>query len=216
MSGREREPAPSAGPGWGGLSTVLALGALAGAGCGPTNEQAGVAVALVSPLVLAIEAVFFTLLRKLWQRALSEAIAPPIPGWLALLGVLAAVAGVAALVGPAGEAVEWLVLALWAYGTSHFAVALVVWRIWLAVRARDAFVGGPAVAFALLLLPALPLAAGAQPGQDSFAFALWLYPGYAGWVPGVLLLLAFVEAGIRASVAAKRRARPGDPAGPTA
>jgi hypothetical protein len=196
------------GPGAGALVGLVAVGALAGPGCGPTNAEAGVAVALVSPIVLLIEAGFLLLLRKLWQRCASRPLAPPILGWGKLLAALLGIAGLAAAVGPAADGAQWLLLALWAFGTSHFAVALVAWRIWHAIRPRHSFVGGPALAFAILLLPALPLAAGAAPEEEaSLIFALWVYPGYAGWVPGILLVLAFAEAGIRLAVLRRQRER---------
>lgn len=213
MSGcsRQRGAAPRGGPrgaiGW----TLFAVAVFAGGGCGPSDAEAGVAVALASPLVLLVEMALFALLRQLWSRSGAGPFPSPLQGWVVLLAVLVAYGALASFAGPFSAAAEWVLAAVWAFGTSHLALALVIWRIWLAVRPRDAFVGGPALAFAILAAPALPLAAGWVPeGDGEPIVALWVVIGYLGWVPGGLYLLALVEAAVRAGKAADRK-----PAAPT-
>lgn len=191
----------------------LALAVLAAlltfVGCGPSPAEAATTVALLGPLVFATDAAFLSLLLLLWRRSSPDWIAPPWPLWTAVFVGHMAFAGLVALVGDPSGAVEWLPIGYWAFGTSHLAVALVVWRIWLFWDRSGAFVWGPTVASALLLLPALPMAAGGIGAEgdadlDGVVGILWMAPGYAGWVPGILFLLFLIEAGVRIGLVARR------------
>jgi len=175
---------------------TLAIPILA-AGCGPTSEQAGGVVLLVAPVAMALSALAVRFLLWLWRPAeklpLSSRPALVAAGVCFALGVGAAIR--------VDGLDEWILLALALFGTSYLAVALVTWRIWLALDRASASTWSFLPATSLLVAPALPLALGLA--GDDFAdtvAVIWVYPGYFGLVP-LCILVALAAEGV-----ARRRA----------
>lgn len=166
------------------------------AGCGPNAREAGVAALVVAgPTVVLASALLWPLWR-LWQRTRPELVfrwQPFVYVGLALSGV-----GLFAAVLPFhGSATEWMVIALWALGTSYLTLVLLVWRIRLSARNGLAWAHG--IACAIQFLPALPLAFfGSTEGElEGPLLAVWMLPGYGGLVAGPIYALLLLEALVR-------------------
>jgi hypothetical protein len=172
--------------------------ALAGANeirCGPTAEEAGAAVLVASPLVLAAGLLLVWILWRLWRRVLPDVPMDLRPGrWgLAALAVLAVIG----IVVGGRSLSEWAGLALWLFGSSYVTLMLVTLRIWLRVRSETAFTWAALPPMGLMVLPALVLCTGLADGLLDASTALWMAPGYGGWIPGLLLLALLLEAWLR-------------------
>ncbi len=180
------------------LTSMIA--ALALPGCGPTPEEAGGAVLLVTPVVILAGGVLLWVLFQLWRTGMPVLRFRWRPTLIAA-GVAALASGlVLAIAHDLDRTLEWIVEAIWAYGTSYAAVLLVAWRIGMFCRRSrrmpDAFAWAHIVPIVLLVLPALAMLLGVLVHEDMIVY-LWLYPGQTGWIPGCLYALLLVEGGIR-------------------
>lgn len=166
------------------------------AGCGPNAREAGVAALVVAFPILVIASMLLWLLSRLWQRVRPQLVfrwQPFVTVGLVLSGV-----GLFAAVLPFhGSATEWLVMALWAVGTSYLTIVLLVWRIRLSARNGLAWAHG--LACAIQFLPALPLAFfGSTEGElNGPLLGVWMLPGYGGLVAGPIYVLLLLEALVR-------------------
>lgn len=191
QAGAASRPAPGLDRAWPVAILLLVLPAL---GCGPTPREAGTTVALLGTFVFAASTALLHTLQLIWRR--FAPVRPPTHRWFIAVAVHVAFGVLGLLVGTAGAAVEWFGIGFWALGTSHLAVSLVVWRIWVWLAPNSALEGAPIVASILLLPLALPMAAGWVPAEGPIIW-LWVMPGYAGWVPGILFAVLLVEAFVR-------------------
>jgi len=176
------------------ISSISAL--VLASGCGPSTREASIAVLVVAVAVIVLANAVVGLLWLPWHRV------RPTLGFrwrpFVLAGLALSVLGMIAEQLPyAGGMSEYLVLALWAVGTSYLTFLLLVWRIRLS--ARSGLVEAHAIAGTLMFLPALPLAfVGSTEGDLHDALmVLWVLPGYAGLVSGPLFGLLLVEALVR-------------------
>jgi hypothetical protein len=170
--------------------------------CGPTPKESGDAILMVLPLVVASAMAVQWLLLRLWRPA-KGSIALDWGRGLILCGLLLFPSAYAFLTDTRPS--EWFVMAYWLFGTSYLAVLLFVTRVWLFFGdARLVFFAPHLALSAIFALPALPLALGlgGKPWQD-VAEAMWIFPGFGGWVPGGLFLVLLVEALWRRSRALK-------------
>lgn len=162
--------------------------------CGPTAGEVGGGVLTAAPVVFVLTAGFLLLLVRLWRPL--ERLAVPWRAWGIHLAVLLPLA-VTAMVLPTSEPWELVGAAIVAFGTSYLAVTLLVWRGWLRWGADHSMAASaaPLTASIIFLPPALLLALGTVDGRDAVnaAVAFYVFPGYAGAVPGVLLLLLLTE-----------------------
>src|SRR5262249_14287836 len=101
----------------------------AAAACGPTPAQTGGAVLLVAPVAMVVAALLVRLIVFLWRPVEALPLSSR-PALVAALVCLVAGVLIATRIDGIGE---WLPLALALFGTSYLAVALVSWRIWLAL-----------------------------------------------------------------------------------
>ena len=150
-----------------GFRLTAALAVLALPGCGPTPEEAGGAVLLVTPLVILAGGVLLWILFQLWRTSM--------PGirfrWrptLMAAGVAALASGlVLAIAHDLDKTMEWIIHAIWAFGTSYAAVLLLAWRIGMFRRPGGrmpvAFTWAHIVPIMLLVLPALAMLLGVAP-----------------------------------------------------
>lgn len=181
---------------------VLAALALAplllGARCGPTDQEAGGAVVLALPVMIAAGTLLLWGLNGLWRHALDDLTWRPGPALAGIAGsgVIAAMTAIALA---DTDAARWVGMALVAAGSSYLALLLVVWRLWM--------VASPARAFAWAWLPAavLQLVTGAAAATDAMGdgamdvlAVVWIIPGYWGIPTLALLLGVALEAAIRA------------------
>jgi hypothetical protein len=92
------------------------------------------------------------------------------------------------------------------FGTSYLAVLLVAWRIWFWKRPRSSFTWVSIPVMVVYVAPAVYLAyhGSTMREVDDWLLDAWMLPGFAGWVPGGLLVVLLVEAVLRT------RARPPD------
>jgi hypothetical protein len=163
--------------------------------CGPTPEEAGSAVLMASPLVLGFGLLLVWVLWQLWRRVQPDLPLDVRPGRWTLAAVSAlAVVGLAT----GGEkAFEWVGLALWLFGASYVALTLVTLRIWLHLRRETAFTWAAVPPILLMVAPALVLCTGLAGGLMDASMALWMYPGFGGWIASPLFLLLLLEAALR-------------------
>jgi hypothetical protein len=185
---------------------ALALLANTTGRCGPTDLEAGRAVLAASPAVVLAIGLFLHLLLRLWRRRYAELRFPHRLLWTLGGGLL--VLGLTLLVvGPSSRAADWVPAALWIYGTSHLAVALVLFRIWFFFDRPRALAAAVIGSSLVMLLPALPVALGLQGSLlDAVTWSVWMWPGYGGLIPGPILLVLLIEAALRGRAA--RTARP--------
>lgn len=174
----------------------LALGAVVLCGargsCGPTPEEASVAVLLTAPIAAAVGWAALWLLARLW-RGRGAHCSPRV-----LLTLAAGAAPLLLLVAAHWRAIEgeWVLMALWLCGTSYITLLLVVWRAAFWLWPQRAFCWQVhAIPAAVLLVPAiLVLLSNRAYGS---VLGLWTFPGWGGLIAGPLLLLAVIEALIR-------------------
>lgn len=168
--------------------TVLA------AGCGPTPEEAAGAVLVALPVVLLVGHLFVRLLTRLWRPLVD----PPLSARPVLVAAAVAVApAIGALVVGGDRVLEWVVAAVWAFGTTYLTLLFVAWRVWLAC---DAITAGSWSFFAplsLTLLPGLPLFFDAPSQYGEMIVAGWVFIGYGGMVGGPVLLVLLIEVLVR-------------------
>jgi hypothetical protein len=162
--------------------------------CGPTPEQSGAAVLLVAPVAIGVTALIVRLFVWLWRPVERLPISSR-PALFAAAG--GAVIGVPLALCVDGVG-ELLLIALALFGTSYLAIALVFWRIWLALDRASASTWSFVPVASLLVAPALPLALGLV-GADfaDFVSIVWVFPGYLGIVPLVLIAALTVEVLVR-------------------
>ncbi len=167
-------------------------------GCGPTAREAGGGVVVAAPVVLLLSGALLWAIIALHRRREAEVSF----AWRPLLTTALASLGFALLfLVFDGRRSDWELglFAIWVYGTSVLALALVVWRVWHALQPRTAMPAALIGSWAVLTLPALPLLLDDAQGGGLFAAALtvWIYAGYAGIVTGPLWLVLFLEALVR-------------------
>lgn len=186
-----------------GTMTSLLVLALA-AGCGPSTREASIAVLIVAGAIVVLANAVVGLLWLVWRRVRPELRFHWQP--FATVGLVLSGVGLLAEALATDAAVsEWLLIALWAAGTSYLSILLLVWRIRLPAPAGLAW--AHAIAGTLMFLPAIPPAfVGSTHGDiaDVLMF-LWVIPGYAGFVPGPIFLLLLLEALVRWSRMRSRR-----------
>ena len=185
---------------------VLLLAPALLADCGPTPVEAGRAVLSASPLVVLGIGLALWLLLAFWRRRYPELVFPK-RLFAELLAGLMALAAVLVLAVPLVSPwrTRWIMAALHLYGTSHLVVAALVFRIWFWRHRETAIAGALIVSSVLMLLPAVPMAAGwRSPALARLAFDIWIFAGWRGWIAFPLLMALFVEAALRGGP------RPGD------
>lgn len=181
---------------------LLGLVGLA-AGCGPSTREASVAVLLVAGPVVVLVNALVGLLWLLWRRVRPELAFRWRP-FVEAGFVVSAVGLLAAALPFEGDVLEWVLIALWAVGTSYLTIFLLVWRIRLS--APDGLAWAHAIAGAIELVPALLFGfLGATEGAlDKPLLVVWMLPGYAGLVAGPLYGLLLIEALVRWQHARRR------------
>ncbi len=179
------------------VRAVLVLLALAlVSGCGPNTREASIAVLVAAGAIVVLANAVVWLLWLLWHRVRPELRFRWRP--FVIVGVVLSGVGLIADALPhAGSMQEYVVIALWAVGTSYLTFFLLVWRIRLS--APNGLAEAHAIAGALMLGPALPLAfVGSTEGELHDALMiLWVFPGYGGAIPGSLFVLLLVEVLVR-------------------
>lgn len=177
-------------------AALLLVALVLASACGPKTREASIAVLVAAGGIVVLANALVGLLWLLWRRVragLGFRWRPFVVIGLALSGV-----GLVAEVVPSGGSMgEWLVIALWAVGTSYLTFFLLVWRVRLS--APHGLAWAHAIAGTLMFAPALPLAfvgASQEPLPDAL-MVLWVLPGYAGFVSGPLFVLLLIEALVR-------------------
>jgi hypothetical protein len=181
---------------------ALLAGLAAGIQCGPTGPEAGQAVLAAAPTVFAVGVGFTRLIIMLWRK-LEPRLAFRFRPHGIVVAVLLAVAVPAMVFGQRVD--RWFMAALWMFGTSYLALLFVTLRLWWwRSKSRD-LTWAPVPPLVLMIAPAIPLAfgVGARDSLETAAFVTWIFAGYGGIVPGVLLAILGVEVVIRK----RRRAR---------
>jgi len=100
---------------------------------------------------------------------------------------------------------DWIGIALWAVGTSYASVLVVAMRVLALPRFRKHFRWALVLPWLLFYTPALALAFFGSPHTHVAEFwqALWVFPGFAGYVAAPLLVALFAEVVVRRLRAAR-------------
>jgi hypothetical protein len=175
---------------------ALALATLPISGCVPSFYEASAAVLLASPVVVLLVGLLLAGLCRLWRVRHPEMRTP----WrllttVALGALLFGLLGLA-LEGGQDQTLEWVGVALIFYGATFLGLFFLAWRVAFKFEPGRAAERATLVTSALLLTPALGglIASGRLPDA---MIALWVVPGLYGLLPLVMLLVVFIEAGLR-------------------
>jgi hypothetical protein len=181
-----------------------------GAHCGPTPEESGQTVLLVAPFVVLCAMAVQWLILALW-RSVRPALLLDWRKNLALVGGLAFPAAWALLVNE--RPFDFAGIAFWLFGCSYVTAMLLATRIWLLVHdTRRVFFVTHVILCVIFLVPAFVLALfGGRPLQNA-AEAMWIFPGFGGWISGPLFLVLLLEIVIRREMLRRRGSTgPADP-----
>lgn len=171
--------------------------------CGPTDEEAARAVMFAAPIVFLVGMGFLRLLLWLWRKR-----QPVTVRWKPALVILAVLmlGQVISFLGLSDTALvsEWYWAALVLMGTSFLTVLLVIWRIWAFFSPDMAFTWSYLPAVVLMLWPCPFMLFSTATEWDFAVVIFWIFPGYMGIVPGILLAILIIEIVVRIRLARKR------------
>jgi hypothetical protein len=183
-------------------SVLLVALASSGAHCGPTPEESGQTVLLIAPFVVLCAMGLQWLLLALW-RSTRPALLLDWRKNIGLVGGLAFPAAWALLVNP--RPLEFAGIAFWLFGCSYVTAMLVATRIWLLVHdTRRLFFVTHVILCVIFLTPAVLVAIFGGRTLQNVGEAMWIFPGFGGWVSGPLFLVLVIEAMIRREMLRRR------------
>lgn len=187
---------------------ALVLLALGAGGCGPTSEEIGRAMLCASPLVMLVSYGVLRLLFVLWRKVrpdFSMRCAPIVwtTGALALLAILALALPFSDPSSDLGEVLNLVLLALYLGGSTALSAQLLLY-LFLRLLAPERAFTWSCLGALVILWPAPILAFVPDSGAAmDWVIMVWAFGGAWGIVPGTLLFIALLDAGL----ARRRHAR---------
>ena len=164
--------------------------------CGPTDEEAARAVMFAGPIVFLAGMGLLRLLLWLWRKR-----KPVTVRWkpaLVVLGVLV-LGQIISFLGLSENAYvsEWYIAALVLMGASYLTVLLLTWRIWFFFAPDTAFTWSYLPPAALMFWPCPFMLFSTAADWDFAVVIFWIFPGYMGVVPAILLAILIIEILVR-------------------
>lgn len=164
--------------------------------CGPTDEEAARAVMFAGPIVFLAGMGLLRLLLWLWRKR-----KPVTVRWkpaLVVLGVLV-LGQIISFLGLSENAYvsEWYIAALVLMGASYLTVLLLTWRIWFFFAPDTAFTWSYLPAAVLMFWPCPFMLFSTAADWDFAVVIFWIFPGYMGVVPAILLAILIIEILVR-------------------
>lgn len=173
---------------------LVAIAALAIAGCGPSEREVGAWVLLALPMIAVLGTLLQLGYRALWRRAVDRTTPARLNRrptvWLIALSCALFVIPFAI-----GEVDDELLVALWAAGTTYAAYLCLAMRATITSDRRYAF--SAVVPWLLIAVPAVLFALFGSTTEGDFAQLYYMLPGYAGLVPGGMVVIMVLEIAIR-------------------
>jgi hypothetical protein len=146
---------------------------------GPSDQDYGLAVLSVAPIVFLVSIGFQYLFFRIWKRKWRTLTMSWLPNLVFLILLIAVMVLAFLLRDIEFRETELLVLALVMFGASYLTVLFLVTRIWLVFDHIRVFTWASILTLALYILPAFPMVAGLteETWIGDFALALWILPG---------------------------------------
>jgi hypothetical protein len=181
------------------INTVLFL-----SGCaGPTDQEVGQAVLLVTPTVFLISLGFQYLFFRLWKLIFPQLTLPWFPNFIFYLFLLI-IAGIFGNGDPFWFLTDELGLTgivFIIFGLSFLTVFFIIMRVWLSFNPSKVFTWATIAVMSFYVVLAFPIATGLTEGSsfNEIVILLWILPGTLpfwwtsdfGW-PGSLTTLVFL------------------------
>jgi hypothetical protein len=169
-------------------------------GCSTPSDRRYASMVLTGlPFTLGLVLLVQALLYGAWRRISADVRWDPRPAGAALALAMASAIAVGVDAAALGEEpLRDLGVVLLLFGTSFATFALFSLRLWLAFAPATAFTWSFAPVLVAMTAPAIPmLLRMTRRWMDDFLFLIWVFPGAAGIVPLVVLVLLAIEAEAR-------------------
>jgi hypothetical protein len=175
------------------------------AGCEPTEVEAGQAIILVALPITLIGMLLHTALTGLWHKLDASIQIEWRTSWK-MLGLLAVLCVAVFVSGLTRGTDDWLGFAFWFVGMSYLSLYLIALRLGVTRSLRRVLPWAVSIPWLVLLSPAIYCAAlgSADAPVAEWLQALWIFPGFGGYIAGGLMLIFVIEVVARLVIASRQ------------